>query len=262
MSTPAEAFTRLVEIVARLRAPGGCPWDREQTPHSALPYLLEEAFEAAEAIDHAEPHTVCEELGDLLLQVLFQTQLVADTTAAFTITDVVEAISEKLIRRHPHVFDETVVKDSAEVLAHWETIKREEKPERRSMLEGIPRQLPSLLRAFRLGQKASRVQFDWGTIDGVLDKVIEEVTELRQSQGTGNSSACEDELGDLLFALAQVARWMDLDPEGALRRANTRFTTRFQAMEQRLQAMQREPASLSADEWNTLWEEAKAGENA
>lgn len=254
MANPAESFQRLVYIVARLRAPDGCPWDREQTPQSAAPYLLEEAFEAAEAIDHADRRVLCEELGDLLLQVIFQTQMIADTTKEFTIGDVATTVSDKLIRRHPHVFGDVTVSGSAEVLANWETIKQTEKPGRQSMLDGIPKGLPALLRAFRLGQKASRVHFDWSTASAVIEKVAEEVTELQSATAT---SERDHEFGDLLFALVQWARHQGLDPEGALRRASDRFTQRFRTMEQRWRAQARDPKKLSADEWKRLWQESK-----
>ncbi len=253
MGNAAQSFQRLVDIVARLRAPDGCPWDREQTPPSAAPYLLEEAFEAAEAIDDPNPHVLCEELGDLLLQVVFQTQMIADTTQEFTISDVAHAVSEKLIRRHPHVFGDVAVSGSAEVLTNWEKIKKTEKPERVSMLEGIPKGLPALLRAFRLGQKASRVHVDWPNTSGVMEKVAEEVREL----DTATSTTQDHEFGDLLFALVQWARHHELDPEGALRRANDRFTQRFQHMEKSLRTSARDPHTVSSQEWDSLWTEAK-----
>lgn len=254
--TPAEAFTQLVTIVARLRAPDGCLWDREQTPQSAAPYLLEEAFEAAEAIDDPDPGVLCEELGDLLLQVVFQTQMIADTSGAFTIADVARVVSEKLVRRHPHVFGDTQVSGSAEVLANWETIKRAEKPQRTSMLDGIPKGLPALLRAFRLGQKAGRVHFDWPDRQSVVEKVAEELRELEAVPDTARE-ALDHEFGDLLFALTQYARWRELDPEGALRRAGDRFTRRFQWMEQVLEKEGRHLKDVTADEWDQQWKAAK-----
>lgn len=253
MTSPAQSFQRLVDIVARLRAPDGCPWDREQTPQSAAPYLLEEAFEAAEAIDHNDRQVLCEELGDVLLQVVFQTQMIADTTKEFTMDDVANGVSDKLVRRHPHVFGDVTVSGSAEVLANWETIKKTEKPERESMLDGIPTGLPALLRAFRLGQKASRVNFDWPDAAGVIDTVTEEVGELQRA----TPAERDHEFGDLLFALVQWARHHELDPEGSLRRASERFTGRFRAMERRLKARGQDPTQLSSDEWDQLWQEAK-----
>lgn len=254
-----ELFAKLVAVIARLRAPDGCPWDREQTPQSAAPYLLEEAHEALEAIDTHDTAQVCEELGDLLLQVVFQTQMVADTARAFTIDDVVTGVTEKLIRRHPHVFADTTVSGVGEVLANWEQIKRTEKPQRGSILDGLPKGLPALLLAFRLGQKAGRVGFDWPQARDVLAKITEEVTELETATANRSRDAMTAELGDLLFAIVQWARWMELDPEGALRQSNLRFTRRFQWMEQQLRATGREPnQDLTPAEWETLWQQAKA----
>ncbi|MBI4367565.1 MAG: nucleoside triphosphate pyrophosphohydrolase [Deltaproteobacteria bacterium] len=255
--SPSAGFSRLVSIVARLRAPDGCPWDREQTPQSATPYLLEEAHEAAEAIDRGDPAVICEELGDLLLQVVFQTQLVADTTHAFTIEDVIAGIVEKLIRRHPHVFGDTKVTGTDEVLANWEKIKRSEKPHKVSMLDGIPKGLPALLRAYRLGQKASRVGFDWADANGILGKVEEEARELHAAQQQGDMDRVEAEFGDLLFTLANLGRFLKLDPEGALRRAADRFTTRFQWIETAARERGTPLEQLSPQAWDALWEEAK-----
>lgn len=258
-------FQRLVEIVARLRAPDGCPWDREQTPQSAAPYLIEEAHEAAEAIDSGDPTAMREELGDLLLQVVFQTQMVADTSGAFTLSEVIRGITEKLIRRHPHVFADTKVADTAEVLENWEKIKRTEKPGKQSMLEGLPATLPALLKAYRLGQKAARVGFDWSSIDDVLKKMDEELRELHASRGTlrlGSGQAQDAahlnmEYGDLLLAVANLGRFLDIDPEGALRRANERFVRRFQWIETAAVTQGKPLHTLTPAEWDTLWTEAK-----
>lgn len=254
------AFLELVNVVARLRAPDGCPWDREQTPKSATAYLIEESHEAAEAIDHGTPADVCEELGDVLLQVIFQSQMVADTTAAFSLEQVIAGVTEKLVRRHPHVFGEVAVKDSAEVLANWEVIKRSEKPKRESMLDGLPKGLPALLHAFRLGQKAARVGFDWPDANGVVEKIAEEAREIVEARAATTTAATENvaaEIGDLLFAAAQLARTFDVDPESALRGANARFTQRFQHMERSLAATARDARAMSAAEWDALWNRAK-----
>lgn len=252
-----KAFRALVDVVARLRAPDGCPWDREQTCQSAAPYLLEEAFEAAEAIDSHDPTHFCEELGDLLLQVVFQTQMVADTSGDFTIADVAEVVTEKLVRRHPHVFADTTVADTDEVLANWEAIKKTEKPQRASIFDGLPKGMPALLQAFRLGQKAGRVGFDWPDAEGVLQKIAEEVRELHDAQQGENAVAIEHEFGDILFTLAQLARRLDLDPEGALRRSNQRFQARFRWIEAQRQHADLALNDLTADEWDTLWDKAK-----
>lgn len=250
-------FEKLVGIVAQLRAPDGCPWDREQTPRSAAPYLIEEAHEAAEAIDGDDPKVVCEELGDLLLQAVFQAQLVADTTAAFTINDVVNTVTEKLIRRHPHVFGDTKVAGTHEVLQNWEKIKKGEKKTGASMLDGIPNSLPALLKAYRLSQKAARVGFDWPDAEGMLGKVEEEARELHEARKTKNAAQIEHEFGDLLLTLANLGRFLGLDPEGALRRSTQRFVRRFMWMEKETAARGLDLHSLSPAGWDKLWKEAK-----
>lgn len=251
-------FKKLVDIVAQLRAPNGCPWDREQTPKSAVPYLLEEAFETAEAIDSGDSKMLCEELGDLLLQVVFQTQMVADTSGDFSIGDVADGINDKLIRRHPHIFGDTKVADSKEVLSNWEKIKKLEKPERESMLDGIPKGLPSLLCALRLGQKASRIGFDWENINGALAKIGEEVEEfVAEYSQSNNKDALDHEFGDILFSLTQLARWTDIDPDGALRRANDRFTKRFKFMEEMATKQNQKLSDLNSQELDNLWIAAK-----
>ncbi len=255
--TAESAFGRLVAIIARLRLPDGCPWDREQTPQSAAPYLLEEAFEAAEAIDSGDTTALCEELGDVLLQVVFQTQMIADTSRDFSIVDVANRVADKMIHRHPHIFADASAKDSAEVLANWEKIKAKEKPHRASMLDGIPKGLPALLRALRLGQKASRVNFDWPNLDGVQAKVDEELREFAQARASGDTAAIDHEFGDLLFSLVQVARTLELDPEGCLRRASDRFTTRFQWMESQLRRTEKNISDVTAEHWEQLWQQAK-----
>lgn len=249
-----EAFQKLVDIIARLRAPDGCPWDREQTPQSATPYLIEEAFEAVAAIETGTPAEVVEELGDLLMQPVFQAQMVSDTSAAFAITDVVNAITQKLIARHPHVFGETQVAGSDEVLQNWEKIKSAEKPERASILDGLPKGLPALLKAYRIGQKASRVGFDWKDIRGILDKVTEEANELHEAK---TETDIESEFGDLLFTLANLGRFLKVDPETALRKSTERFMRRFQWMEMECKQKGTPLQSLSDAEWDALWNQAK-----
>lgn len=255
---PELAFLRLVRIVARLRDPqGGCPWDLEQTPQTATPYLLEESFEAVEAIEAGDMDESCEELGDVLLQVVFQTQMIHDTSAAFCMTDVANGVADKMIRRHPHVFGDEAATSSSEVLQRWEQIKAKEKSERQSMLDGLPKGLPALLHAFRLGQKASRVGFDWQSDAGTAAKIQEECTEFLEATQRNNQQDCIHELGDLLFAIAQHARHLGLDPEAALRSTNRRFTSRFNHMEQNATSAL---DTLSAQEWEDLWSLAKASE--
>lgn len=254
MSTVGEKFEALIRIMAQLRGPGGCPWDREQTPQSAVGYIIEEAFETVEAIEMGTPAAVREELGDLLLQVVFQSQMVADTTAAFSIGDVIDAICTKLVVRHPHVFGDAKVSDSTEVLANWEKIKSAEKPHRDSILDGMPKGLPALLMAYRVGEKASRVGFDWKDAEGILSKIEEEARELHAARTT---TAIEEEFGDLLFTLANLGRFLKVDPETALRKSLKKFTQRFQWIENACQQKGTPLQDLSASEWDALWNQAK-----
>ena len=253
-----EAFAELVRIMERLRAPGGCPWDREQTRESIKPYLIEEAYEVAEAIEDHNIDELCTELGDLLLQIVFHAEM-AREEGLFTIEDVIRAISEKMIRRHPHVFSDTEVKDSAEVLRNWARIKAEERKhqEDNSAVTGVPRALPALLRAHRLGEKASRVGFDWQNASQVLEKVDEELTELKAAMAEGDATAIQAELGDLLFALTSFGRHLDIQGEDALQQASDRFIRRFRHMEQQLAERGQDMHATSADELDRLWEAAK-----
>lgn len=254
----ATAFAELVRIMARLRAPGGCPWDREQTHRSIKPYLIEEAYEVAEAIEHGNATELCHELGDLLLQVVFHAEMAAEA-GQFTIHDVVQAINEKLVRRHPHVFADAAVADKEEVLRNWSRIKAEEREESadRSALAGVPRTMPALLRAQRLGEKAAHVGFDWAAPSGVLRKVREEVDELEEALAGQDRKAVEAELGDLLLALSSLARHLDLRAEDALARSADRFERRFRHMESRLRLEGRHLEAAADEEKDALWEEAK-----
>lgn len=257
----AEAFAELVRIMERLRGPGGCPWDREQTRESIKPYLIEEAYEVAEAIEDQNLDELRTELGDLLLQVVFHAQM-AHEEGLFSIEDVIRAITEKMIRRHPHVFGNTAVKDSDEVLRNWARIKAEERQDRedRSAVTGVPRALPALLRAHRLSEKASRVGFDWDDADAVMEKVKEEFGELQSALELSDNRAVAAELGDLLFALTSLARHLDVHAEDALHGANARFIRRFRYMEERLAERQQNVHDVSLEEMNLLWEEAKREE--
>ncbi len=254
-------------IVMRLRAPDGCPWDREQTSQSLRRFVLEEAYEVAEAIDELDgsvesAEKLAEELGDLLLQVYLQAE-VANGEDQFHLGDVLQTISEKLIRRHPHVFGDVAVRDAEHVLRNWEAIKRQERAargetvERESVLRGIPRSAPALYQAFELSKKAAKTEFDWPDASGALDKVVEEARELAQAAGSTEERA--EELGDLLFAVATLARRLGIQPEEALHAANVRFRRRFEAMEARAAAAGQTLESLTLDEWLRLWDEAKAG---
>jgi len=260
MADPADGRTlpRLVEIMKRLLAPGGCPWDREQTLQSLRPYVIEEAFEVVDAIDRGTPDDLREELGDLLLQIVFQSEL-ARAAGWFGPDDVIAAICDKLVRRHPHVFGDVRVSGASEVVANWEVIKAGEK-RGRGALDGVPLALPALLRALRMGEKAARIGFDWPAAAGARDKLNEELAELDSAVEGGDVVAIEDELGDVLFALASYARKLAIDPEAALRKTLQRFAARVKAVEQAAAAQGRAPESMSAAELDLLWRAAKAEE--
>lgn len=255
----------LVSISDRLLAPDGCPWDREQTHQTLRPFVLEEAHEVVEAIDGGQSEDLREELGDLLFQVVFLSNLSKRGWGGgtFDIGDVIEAISTKLIRRHPHVFkpEEVQVSGSGEVLRNWEQIKMEEKKAKReSVLEGVPAALPGLARAQRLTEKAARVGFDWTGTAQVLEKLDEEMGELRREleAPAPSQDRIEDELGDLLFVIVNLARHLSLNAEDALRRANGKFTRRFQAMEKTAKERGTPLSGLDADQLDALWNGAKA----
>jgi tetrapyrrole methylase family protein/MazG family protein len=258
--TAGEAFAALVEVMHRLRAPGGCPWDGEQTHDSLKPYLIEEAYEVIEALDAGDDAEFCSELGDLLLQVLFHAEI-AQETNRFSITDVTRAITEKMIRRHPHVFADTKVSSSAEVLDNWSKIKAEERKsknaEDRSALAGVPRGMPALLRAQRLGEKAGSVGFDWNDTEGVIEKMREELGELEEALRDGNVDAAAKELGDLLFACTSLARHIDRSAEDALTGSIERFVQRFRFMEDELSRHGREIRDVPIDELEALWQVTK-----
>lgn len=253
-----EAFAELVRIMARLRAPGGCPWDREQTHESIKPYLIEEAYEVIEAIDSGDAIELKKELGDLLLQVVFHAQM-AEEAGRFDVAQVAEAICAKLIHRHPHVFADTKVADAAEVLQNWSRIKAAERRDSddRSAIAGVPRGMPALLRAARLGEKAGNVGFDWTRAEDVLLKVREEVEELEEALRAGRTAEIEAELGDLLFALTSFARHTGVEPEAALAKAADRFSARFRKLEAGFHAEGRDLHDVSADELEAAWQQVK-----
>jgi MazG family protein len=259
MSRASAAIERLLDIMTRLRAPGGCPWDREQTLETLRPYVLEETYEVLEAIDAGDVAAHREELGDLLLQIVFQAELRREA-GAFGFADVADAISDKLVSRHPHVFGDSVVKDAEGVLVQWAALKREEKRKKgggQSALEGVPRELPALARADRLTEKASRVGFDWPDPAGARAKVAEELAELDAAIASGDRAAMEHELGDALFALANLGRKLGLAPEEALRATVGRFVSRFTHVERRLEAAGVPPGTAPLEEMDRLWDEAK-----
>ncbi|GEJ56192.1 nucleoside triphosphate pyrophosphohydrolase [Anaeromyxobacter diazotrophicus] len=246
--------------MARLRAPGGCPWDREQTMASLRPYLLEETYEVLEAIDAGDPREHREELGDLLLQIVFQSQL-ASEVGQFAFADVAEAISDKLVSRHPHVFGDAHVKDAEGVLKQWAALKREEKAAKgkgRSALEGVPREMPALARADRLTEKASRIGFDWPDATGARAKVQEELRELDAAVASGDRASVEHELGDLLFATVNLARKLAVSPEEALRATIGRFISRFEHVERGLERAGVPHGQATLEQMDELWNEAKA----
>jgi len=312
MPTTGERFERAVQIMARLRAPGGCPWDREQTFDTIKPYTLEETYEVLEAIDNRDWPELTGELGDLLLQVLFYSEM-AREAGHFSLDDVLDRLSNKLVDRHPHVFGEVKADTPAEVLRNWEALKAIEKEKEKekekkrplaadggksaeqtesaqagdvqSVLAGVSSKMPALMEAFKLSSRAAHVGFDWPEMEGLFAKLEEETSELRdelkavpmpafnaQSLGKGIAGSgkpqvppalrerLEDEVGDLFFVLVNIARYLSLDPESALRKTNRKFKRRFQWMEERLRASGRAPQQASMEELETLWQAAKQGE--
>ncbi len=254
-----ENFSELIRIMQRLLAADGCPWDREQTLETLKPFLLEEAHEVLEAIEGGDATGHCEELGDLLFQIVFQAELRA-AEGAFGIEDVVRAIGAKMVRRHPHVFGDLKVSGSEEVLSNWGKLKEAEQREKgqpRTTLEGVPRALPALLRAQRIGEKAATVGFDWPDLSGVREKVDEELAELDQAIAARNPEAIADELGDLLFVLTRLGARCKVDPENALHRCIQRFQARFEFMEQSAAREGKALPGMSLEEMDRLWCEAK-----
>ncbi len=251
----ARLFLRLLEIVETLRSPGGCPWDREQTPRTIAPYLVEEAYEVLEAVEHGDPHALCEELGDVLLEVALLGQM-ARESGHFTVADSLRSICEKLVRRHPHVFGSEECADPGAVARSWARIKAGEKSGR-GALEGVPRRLPALHRARRVSDKAAGVGFDWDGPEAVWDKVEEEARELREAWRAGDAERCADELGDLLFALVNLGRHMGVDAEAALHQTVEKFLRRFAEVERQLRNRGLRPEDVPLEELDALWEAAK-----
>jgi MazG family protein len=299
MPSTGERFERAVSIMERLRAPGGCPWDREQTFDSIKPYTLEETYEVLEAIDNRDWPELAGELGDLLLQVLFYAEM-AKEQSSFSIDDVLDGLSNKLIHRHPHVFGDVKADTSAEVKRNWEALKVEEKKkrqagddgiasatktEKQSILAGISSAMPSLLEAYKISSRGAGVGFDWPNVEGLFDKLHEETAELREHlkefpapgprpqghgiAGSGRTAVpeelqgrLEEEIGDLFFVLVNVARYLSVDPESALRKTNRKFRRRFQWMEDRLRQTGRSPDQAPMEELESLWQQAKVEERA
>ena len=298
MPTTGERFERAVSIMARLRAPGGCPWDREQTFDTIKPYTLEETYEVLEAIDARDWNELTGELGDLLLQVLFYAEM-AEEEKHFTIDDVLDRLSNKLVDRHPHVFGDVKADTPGEVVRNWQALKAEEKKKRQadggepskhghpdSILHGVSSAMPALMEAYKISTRVAHVGFDWPNIEGLFDKLNEETAELRRNldeypePGPQPQSAAavasargvtvpeelrgrlEDEVGDLLFVLVNIARYLALDPESALRKTNRKFRRRFEYLEDKLREQGRKPADASLDEMEALWQESKQQEKA
>jgi len=257
----SDSLDRLRAIMDRLRDPGGCPWDREQTLATLAPYLLEEAHEVAEAVAADEPAKLCEELGDLLLQIVFMTRIGSEN-GWFNFDDVCDGISEKMVRRHPHVFGDREVENSEEVVRNWEDIKRDERADDRtsSVLDGVPTALPALLKAYRMTEKAAAVGFDWRKPADVMIKMREEMDELEAELNGGDEGVSElvrAEMGDVFFVLANLARHLGVEPETALQRTNTAFKRRFESMEAQAHSRGENLRELSLEEQDALWEEAK-----
>jgi nucleoside triphosphate diphosphatase len=295
MANTGDRFERAVSIMARLRAPGGCPWDREQTFDTIKPFTLEETYEVIEAIDNRDWDELKGELGDLLLQILFYSEM-AQEQGHFSIDDVLDRLSAKLINRHPHVFGDVKADTSSEVVKNWEAIKAEEKKQRqnptgeakreapKSILAGVSRNVPALMEAFKISSKAAQVGFEWPDIEGLFDKLAEETTELRENlaeipapgprppnRGVASSGKqpipdtlrekLEDEVGDLFFVVVNIARYLSIDPESALRKTNAKFRRRFQWLEERLQEQGKQLHESNLDEMETLWQASKQEEH-
>jgi tetrapyrrole methylase family protein / MazG family protein len=270
--TAGEWFEKLVAVQARLRAPDGCPWDREQTHATLRTYLIEEAYEVLEALESGDDKKFAEEMGDLLLQIVFHSEI-AREEGRFAVSDVIREVHDKMVRRHPHVFGEKRARDSAEVLKNWEQLKKEERraaaeksgeaaEKRASLMDGVSKALPAALEGFQLTRRAARIGFDWENIEGVIEKMNEETGELRSALGTKDGAKIEEEIGDLLFAAVNVARFLHVDPEIALKKANAKFSGRFRRMEELGARSGKALADVPRQRMEELWEEAKRAESA
>ena len=251
-------FEELVNIVSRLRAPDGCPWDREQTNHTLIPYFIEEVYEVIESVDDGDWDLVKEELGDILLHIVFQASI-AEDEKNFKIIDSLNNINKKLINRHPHVFGDAKAEAAFHAKQNWEAEKHKEKG-RESRLDGVPNSLPSLIRAQRLQQKASYAGFDWEKIEQVWGKVNEEIIELKEAEISGNNQHIEEEMGDLLFAIVNLSRHLNISSEDALRKTNQKFIRRFKKVEEGIKAKGKKLNEASLEEMDSIWNEAKHNE--
>ena len=253
-----DAFQQLVLLMARLRGPDGCPWDRKQTPESLKPFLVEECYEVMDALEDGTPDKIRDELGDLLFQIVFHARI-AEESGRFTIDDVITAIRDKMVRRHPHVFGSRTVATAQEVADNWEEIKRKEKghEDRKSILEGVPKELPSLLRAHRLQERAARVGFDWKHLNEALPKLDEEIAEFKASLASEDAGKIEEELGDVFFMLVNLSRFLGVNPEDALRKTISKFIMRFRYIEEHAEQAGRTLNDMPLDEMEKLWQESK-----
>ena len=254
------SFDELVQLMTKLRGPDGCPWDRKQTLPSLKPFVIEESYEVVDAIDRDDRLDLCEELGDFLLQAVFIAEVTREE-GSFDIYDAVTAIHEKLVRRHPHVFGDVEARDAEQVLVNWEKLKNEErKAENKSVLAGVPQSLPALLKAARLTEKAARVGFDWRRTDDVFAKLDEEIAEVREAIASGDEAQVHDEIGDLLFTIANIVRKLNVNAEEALQSTNRKFRRRFESMESSVREGGRNLDQLTLEQMDALWDEAKAAE--
>jgi tetrapyrrole methylase family protein / MazG family protein len=262
MADNKDYFLKLVELMDVLRSPEGCPWDREQTRETLKPMLIEEAYEVLEALDKEDPQELCEELGDLLFQVVFHARI-AKEKGEFDAQEVCRRVYEKMVGRHPHVFGDANYEDAKELLKHWEDIKAAEKRStgrisaRQSLLEGIPPGLPGVYTAYQIASKAARVGFDWPDIQGIRDKILEEFAELQEAIASADQDRIKEEVGDLLFATLNIARHLKIDPETALNRANGKFSKRFQLMEKHFASQGRSLKDIDLEEMEKAWQAAK-----
>lgn len=256
-----DLFESLIEVIATLRGENGCPWDREQTHSSLKSTLIEETYETVEAIDSGNPDKLKEELGDLLLNIMLQAQIASENND-FDIYDVIDTLTEKLIRRHPHVFGDVNVENAEDVVKNWEAIKSQESgyEDRKSVLDGIPNALPALLRGQKIQKRVARVGFDWDNISDVVAKVDEELTEVKESLPTNDPEAIEMEIGDLLFAVVNLCRFIDLQAEETLRKSNRKFIKRFKRMENELEKQGKTLTEQTLAELDEIWEEVKKDE--
>ncbi|MEA1882583.1 MAG: nucleoside triphosphate pyrophosphohydrolase [Candidatus Marinimicrobia bacterium] len=258
MADLGERFEELAQIVERLRASDGCPWDREQTNQSLLPYFVEEAYELIESVDEENWDTMKEELGDILLHVVFQASI-AENDGKFKLGESLKIVNDKLVNRHPHVFGDTQAEAAFHAKQNWEAAKHKEKG-RESRLDGVPKTLPALIRAQRLQQKASYAGFDWDKVEQVWDKVHEEILELKEAQLSSVKNHIEEEIGDVIFAIVNLARFLDIPAEDALRKTNKKFIRRFKMVEEGIKAQGKELDEATLEEMDAIWNEAKLNE--